>query len=302
MSVAWFHFTQSHSETLGNGFQVAIGEYGYLGVQIFFVISGMVIPIAVTKMTCGSPRHFLGRRLIRLTPPFWGALVTAVVLWQVSFLLGFAPTSPSLGWDVYMSNATYTAGILALPWVIPVFWSLAIELQFYILMLLFVRFGFNRRSINFTFLSVSVAAPFVVPSPTLVFHFLPFFALGMVVFLAIDKRMDTIVEGFWVIALAVSIELSSGTATSIAALAAYAYCRYGIGFTPKWLRGVGLVSYSLYLIHVPVGGRVMNLMSRLDHSSWLVFGPILALLSSILAAWLMFLLIEKPAIRWSRGI
>jgi peptidoglycan/LPS O-acetylase OafA/YrhL len=68
LAVAWFHFTN------GSGFVKtewlrASGRYGWLGVEVFFVISGFVIPYS---MYCGGYRprqhfgRFLAKRIARL--------------------------------------------------------------------------------------------------------------------------------------------------------------------------------------------------------------------------------------------
>jgi peptidoglycan/LPS O-acetylase OafA/YrhL len=64
------------------------------------------------------------------------------------------------------------------------------------------------------------------------------------------------------------------------------------------LAWLGSISYSLYLVHVPIGGRVMNLAGRLP-AAW--HGPalVLAVVASLLAAWVFNRLIEAPAQRWS---
>ncbi len=67
-----------------------------------------------------------------------------------------------------------------------------------------------------------------------------------------------------------------------------------------WLGGI---SYSLYLVHIPIGGKVVNLGRRFIH------GPIgelalslLALAASLAVAWMFCLLLERPAMRLARRL
>jgi peptidoglycan/LPS O-acetylase OafA/YrhL len=60
----------------------------------------------------------------------------------------------------------------------------------------------------------------------------------------------------------------------------------------------GAISYSLYLIHVPVGGRVINLGRRLGDGPLIEAASIVAALAvSILFAWIFARLVEMPSIR-----
>jgi len=70
---------------------------------------------------------------------------------------------------------------------------------------------------------------------------------------------------------------------------------------PGWLKSAGLISYSLYLVHVPLGGRVINLGGRVAEGDWqnyLLIG--LALVVSILFAIAFWRLIEVPSQTLSR--
>ncbi|WP_081599255.1 acyltransferase family protein [Prochlorothrix hollandica] len=49
LSVAWFHFTNGNVDFLDPGLLKFSGKYGYLGVEIFFVISGFIIPYSLWR-------------------------------------------------------------------------------------------------------------------------------------------------------------------------------------------------------------------------------------------------------------
>jgi len=69
------------------------------------------------------------------------------------------------------------------------------------------------------------------------------------------------------------------------------------------LEFLGNISYSLYLIHVPIGGRVINLGSRYAVSEIAQVGVVLfATATSILSAWLLYRFVEKPAQEWAAAI
>ena len=65
----------------------------------------------------------------------------------------------------------------------------------------------------------------------------------------------------------------------------------------------GAISYSLYLLHVPIGGRIMNLGGRFAHGTpALVLLLMTAVGTSILAAAIFYRLVELPSQRLSSSI
>jgi peptidoglycan/LPS O-acetylase OafA/YrhL len=68
----------------------------------------------------------------------------------------------------------------------------------------------------------------------------------------------------------------------------------------KVLVFLGFISYSLYLLHVPIGGRVINLAGRLPHTMPVELGAETAAMAvSLIAAWLLYRLVELPSQKWS---
>jgi peptidoglycan/LPS O-acetylase OafA/YrhL len=75
------------------------------------------------------------------------------------------------------------------------------------------------------------------------------------------------------------------------------------GWIGATLAGLGTISYSLYLVHVPIGGKVINLGERFVEGAvpeLLLSG--IALTISILPAVLFCWAIERPAIKLARRI
>jgi len=107
-----------------------------------------------------------------------------------------------------------------------------------------------------------------------------------------------------VLALATIIYIQHNTVITVLSLIA----TLGIAFYNSerkftWLVFLGNISYSLYLTHVPIGGRIINLSKRFalnEFNKLLVI--ILAVVVSVIAAYLFYILIEKPSHRWSKSI
>jgi len=112
-------------------------KYGYLGVELFFMISGYVIPLSIRNR---SVADFAVARAIRLYPTFWlcVALLAAVppLLGEWRFQLPLRDTLLNLTMLAELFGARYLDGV---------FWTLATELQFYALVAFVVGvFGFQR--------------------------------------------------------------------------------------------------------------------------------------------------------------
>ncbi len=129
---------------------------GFIGVDIFFVISGFVITQQMLKNYLTSEKSFLinfyARRIRRILPS--ALLVTLATIWAADRFLGPVVSNNAKldgGWaTIFLSNFHFQANALdyfaAGTQVSPLqhFWSLSIEEQFYLLwpttfILLFVR-------------------------------------------------------------------------------------------------------------------------------------------------------------------
>ncbi|HEX7842911.1 MAG TPA: acyltransferase [Kofleriaceae bacterium] len=119
-----------------------VANFGWVGVQLFFVLSGYLIS-GILLDTRGAPgyyRAFFGRRVLRIFPLYYGVLVLSLVILP---RLGLAPARLLADREhriwlwTYLANwaEPLGAGVLAFPH----FWSLAVEEQFYLVWPLVVR-------------------------------------------------------------------------------------------------------------------------------------------------------------------
>jgi peptidoglycan/LPS O-acetylase OafA/YrhL len=115
----------------------SIAELGHLGVHLFFMISGFVILMTAEGATV---RSFIASRVSRLYPAFWiGVLLTAAVAWW-SGSSAFAVTPGQV-----LVNLTMVPHWAHVEFVDGAYWSLAVELQFYLLVIALLYFGQMRR-------------------------------------------------------------------------------------------------------------------------------------------------------------
>lgn len=102
------------------------------GVEVFFVLSGWVIAHSMRRDALGfsSLGRFLARRILRLTPPYWAAIVLSLVFAVVARHLGSgdaAPTAFKIALNfVYLQNLVHAGNVFSPAW------TLCIEAQFYV--------------------------------------------------------------------------------------------------------------------------------------------------------------------------
>ena len=108
---------------------------GWLGVDLFFVLSGFLITgiLVRAKLAPRYFRNFIGRRVLRIFPPYYAYLLVALVILPA---LGLLPVPHGWGWAVtYL--VTYPLARHGNWGLVPLgtqhLWSVAVEEQFYLL-------------------------------------------------------------------------------------------------------------------------------------------------------------------------
>lgn len=115
----------------------AVARYGYLGVHLFFVISGFVILLSAQGAT---PREFVASRIARLYPALWvAATITAGAAWWLEDSR-FSISLPHL-----LANLAMVPHWFGVPYVDGAYWSLAVELHFYIYVWITLRLKMMHR-------------------------------------------------------------------------------------------------------------------------------------------------------------
>ena len=117
------------------GWTVAALKHGGLGVGIFFAISGFVIAHSVyaDRVTLRFVGRFMLRRSIRLDPPYW--LAIALVLASAGLSAMVVPDKVPLDVSTgqLLAHLFYLQEILGYPHLNIVFWTLCLEVQFYLI-------------------------------------------------------------------------------------------------------------------------------------------------------------------------
>jgi peptidoglycan/LPS O-acetylase OafA/YrhL len=148
--VLFFHYGRSANGFGFDHFLLSLSAFGWIGVDLFFVLSGFLIT-GVLYDARGSRnyfRNFYARRALRIFPLYFLALGVVIVLSALWPSAGIWPEFNPLWFVFYLSNvaqvtqAPLSAGILSH------FWSLAVEEHFYLAWPMVVLLTTRRQMIS----------------------------------------------------------------------------------------------------------------------------------------------------------
>lgn len=303
--VCWFHLTHQNT-IIDDGILKSIGTYGWSGVEIFFVISGFIIPYALNRAGYTFRRFptFLLKRIARLDPPY---LVSIVLVLAVAYACTLAPHYDG---DRFQINAVqlllhlgYLNVLAGYEWLSPVYWTLAIEFQYYLIMgLTFPLVSSRTRLKRLLFFVVLGLLAWRITSGSFIFHFIFLFFMGIALFqysAGIIDRLELLillplftVGALWLMGV-------PGTLAGLFAAGVISFLKV----KNRAFLFLGTISYSLYLVHPPAVRVVYTLGRRF------ATGPagktalfFVALGTTIAAAYLLYLVVERPAQRWSSSL
>ncbi|MGV9695247.1 acyltransferase family protein [Streptomyces sp. NPDC003470] len=258
------------SEIMPTVFRFA--SYGWIGVEIFFVISGFVICMSCWGRT---PRQFFVSRVIRLYPAYWFA-----VLFTTAVLIAVPGVWERLRLREILLNLTMLQSGSAVPNVDGVYWTLWSELRFYLLFLVVVAMGLTyRRVVLFCCLwgAAAMLAPIshlplleLVANPDGAWYFIA----GLALYLMHRFGQDLLLWGILAMAWLMGqlelgnrierIEHVSGWRGSVLIYTVFLLFMVAValGHTDrvrwKWLVTAGAMTYPLYLIHYAAGTALIN--------------------------------------------
>lgn len=321
LAVCYFHLTSYRFPTPDGPLYQAVrlsGSHGWLGVDVFFVLSGFIIPYSLHRAgyELRYYPHFILKRLVRLDPPYLVSIVLIIVLALIhTSYTGRAMEveGAALSWTRVLLHLGYLNMFFNEKWLNPAFWTLAIELQYYLLMgLLFPLFGRRERFIRLGALTVFVVPVFLAqafegafecgrPAPRLIFYFAFLFLMGIVTY---QRWTGLVGRREWLILQAVAAVgsfLTVGLLCTVTGLFAVILIN-----TYRWKSAVvdffGKISYSLYLVHWPVGHTMISLLGAnlaADTDVEKIFLLAFTHVVCFACAYVLYLVIERPSQRAS---
>src|SRR5690625_5469195 len=284
--------------------------YGAVGPELFFIISGFVILMTAWGR---SARYYVASRVSRIFPAYWAAVLLTGLL-----LLEVWPGGKNISVGQWLLNLTMVQDLFDVRHIDSVYWTLWVELRFYLLILVLLVIGINRKSvIAFTIIVpvIGIPASFTghdTISMLLIGPYSAFFMVGMLMYLI---RRD---GGTWLTWSLLSLNLIAGTLIRVRRHVMMLPDRLGwepsvpllvvlmilcavlvwvvtsprlAGLNWKWLTTLGALTYPLYLIHQHWGWWFISLVRN-------QMAPILAVTLAIAVSFALaiaiYQFVEKP--------
>jgi peptidoglycan/LPS O-acetylase OafA/YrhL len=313
LSVVFYHYTAR-----GRGWHTPVrqlfpavhivSQYGWMGVELFFLISGFVICMSSWDRPVGA---FFVSRVARLFPAYLVAVMltaSVVAIWP-----GFSLNTNK---DNILLNFTMLEVPLGGRPVDSVYWTLLAELLFYLLFAVVVWRGLTYQSaVAFCVLwtTASIIAPmFASRFAGVIFQpeYSPYFIAGIAFYLMYRFGPNLLLTGIVVISYILATHQILGDVQGQATLAGnhlsltvvyavLAGCFALIALVAlgrlSWIRGkwtivLGAITYPLYLIHQAIGFTVISRLDRHLNRYVLLTGLILTMIG---VAWLIYRTVEK---------
>ncbi|WP_122262048.1 acyltransferase family protein [Ornithinimicrobium cerasi] len=307
---------------------VELSRYGANGVPIFFVISGFVICYSVRRLplTFAGAGNFALRRQVRLDPPYYVVIVGVLIIAAAeSQVAGLEARSFTIG--QVLLNMVYLQDIVGVPAMVAVAWTLCIEVQFY-LVLIVVMLATRRwrtspstqggavRLVVMILAALSLLMPWLGWStgPWFMGHWW-MFALGMSVAWVLLREISmttgwALLAVTFVNCLAFNLNspdsLGGYWAAWLTAVVLLLTVRTGAitSKMPRPLLLLGAWTYSLYLVHLLVIDVLMGAMFKITGQSiagaWLAYGA--GIVGSLVAAWVLYTLVERRSVVWAQKL
>jgi peptidoglycan/LPS O-acetylase OafA/YrhL len=317
-----------NNEFIPQGYWKSFSIAGGHGVDLFFVISGFILSLPFAKWRINkakkvSLKKYYLRRLTRLEPPY----VIALTIFFIANIWVLNTYSFKVLFPHFLTSAAYLHTIVyhSFSWILPVAWSLEVEVQFYILApLFFLIYAIPLRAIRSTiFLLVIIIGSYYwfdhwgVGN---VFTFLRLFFMGM------------LLSDLYCTKTVLFKNKSFGFVIGVLSLVGFLFVpsiyydetglHYGIGYLAKMVfifflfhcvltNGhirklfsaqliviIGGMCYSIYLLHLAIisaaGTILIKAGTGLSQQFCFPLWALLFILITLVISAIYFLLIEKP--------
>jgi len=258
LGVVALHFTLTSFFVKDSNSLTTAFAYGKYGVHVFFVISGFIIPFSMMKSEyqLGHYLSYLKRRFTRVClPSYVSILITFLLYYAVIILLGRPINNfnwPGINLSAVLGNLTYTVSYLKTSWYNPVYWTLAIEFQFYILIGLIyplIKRKNNLQIISLFCFCLILGAYLPLES---FFTYSGFFVLGICLFLKRAKIMPLYLNVFLFIVASLFCFFQHGYVALIFSLVTFFLIFSELDINTKVTNYLGKISFSIYITHCVV--------------------------------------------------
>ena len=295
-----FHYATRFHELFPQAAHVPFHLFGgNYRVLLFFAISGFAIFFSIHRIRIAA--DFVVNRAVRLLPAYWVAVGTTLLIEHLGHMTQlYVPPLATL------MNLTMLEQFFFLPPVDGAYWTLTVEIAFYVCVLLLWSM-FRMRNIErliLAWLLLKLVFTFVWPGMperivmVLILRYVPFFAIGMVSYRVWAGQRNWDQQWPVLFAILATIGLCEPPELLLAGIVLVGCFGAMLSGRLRWLcwaplLWVGQISYSLYLVHQHIGFTIMYNMDAAGFAP--IYGYALAVVVAILLGALIHYSVERPA-------
>ncbi len=287
-----------------------IFQYGYLGVDAFFIISGFVLPLSFAQKnyTIADIRPQILRRIIRIEPAYWASIFLCFIkdaIYEYSLHKKVFALPDTYSFKSLVLHLFHVNGFFSMTWIRELYWTLAIDWQFY-LFLCVTFFLINRREwwLRYPIYIIIASTYLMVPANNVWASFYCFDFIAGIMFFHFTRNYVFHLEllAMWSALLCV-VYLKMGI-NHFCSISTVCFVLYFVKAGTDWFRVLGKISYSLYLTHAFSGWTLISIAAlyypHLDETvkAFIIFTAVLV---SIPFAYWFYLLVEKPTAVWAKN-
>jgi peptidoglycan/LPS O-acetylase OafA/YrhL len=278
--------------------------WGAYGVHLFFAISGFVIFMTLERTRSGA--DFAVHRFARLFPAYWAGIAVTTLAVHLLGTPALAQPAP-----VVLANVTMLQGFAYLPAVDGVYWTLTVELAFYLCMWALWRARLLARieGVLVGWLALTVLWWLVPALPSrlgmlLALQYIAFFAIGIAAYRVWSgerrwtQQAATLVAGLGVTWLTQGVETALVYCIVAAIFLALSANALRLLAHPLLL-WLGALSYPIYLVHQFMGYAVLAKLGEWGVLAWPALLTTIAVVLGV--AQLLHSFVEKPALNTIRA-
>jgi peptidoglycan/LPS O-acetylase OafA/YrhL len=289
LGVVIYHYTFSgyarHLTSIAYPSLSVVTRYGYLGVDMFFTISGFVVLLSAWGR---RPSEFVISRVVRLYPAYWVAVTLTTVV-AVTLSRGLFRVTPFQ----YIANMTMLNAVAHIANIDVVYWTLYAEIRFYLLIFVLAWIGITRTRV------IGVLWAWLAATAVIELHVLPagpagtldilvqsqwshYFIGGMALCLIYRTAFSWQLGAILIVAYANAVyhainfghlvasryhqPLDSAVIAAVVTLIFIVMTLIAFRVTRRlgrpWFAKAGALTYPLYLVHAYSGFAIINLIGR----------------------------------------
>jgi len=291
-----------HAEPLFPQFNFKMGA---AGVDLFFVISGIVMQLAFDPK--GSALEFLRRRVVRVVPMYWIATMAALLYYNYRF----PGAPPSVSYLLHSLFFLPPPSGFHMPFLYPG-WTLNFEMFFYLALAVAIATRIHAILLTGCVVTLIGSLSIALPPEATPYYASPLmleFVMGLCIGHMVKQGISiTRVQGALLVITAVALYVLQNNAKSTGVLAwgvpavllilgSFAFER-SVAINSRLARTAGNISYSIYLVHpFPIWFMEDQSRGRSGLGSFVT-----AIAASVVLGYACHMLLEKPLTRTlSRG-